>query len=642
MHKQGPVIYTFGDYSLKTEDGSLWKAGERIAVTQKAVDMLTLLLENRGRVVTREQIIEKLWPETFVDENNLSVTVSMLRRAFGESGSTPKFIETIPRKGYRFNAEVIESGTSIVITESEITRTVIEQTEIDDGNATEAIAELKSGLRRQRYLFVPVAAALIALFAFVGWTYFRGTQENAGSVAGSSRQIAVLPFRDLSGDERSKQISVGLADSLITKLAGIPELTVRPTSSIIALADGPFDTKAAADRLKVDNYLEGTIQNVEGRIKVSVQFVRSSDGSVVWAESFEESADNILRLQDAIAMKVFSAMRIEVSPGERQTMARRESTDAEANSLYLRARYFWNKRGTDNIKRSIGLFEEAVARDPQFALGFVGVSDAYQLLSEYGGIDRKLAMDKARSAVTRAIELDDRLGEAYCSLGYLQAFYDWDFAAADASFRKAIELAPNYATAHQWYGELLAAEGRWQEGIVQMRKAAEIDPVSPIILTDIAALYYIGRQYDDAIATALQVEELAPNFALAHYFLAFSYAQKGMEAETKKYYYSADATWIPGLLESDETVYSSLPLNDLYKLRYRDATTPPLGDYLNGYQKAMNAVLAGDNDGSFVWLEVAMAGRDRWFVNLPMDPIWDPIRSDPRYFDLLRRGGLRP
>lgn len=640
MRDQGPVIYKFGDYSLRTEDGTLWNGQERIAVTQKAVEMLTLLLENRGSVVTRERIIEKLWPDTFVDENNLSVTVSMLRKAFGESASSPRFIETIPRKGYRFNAKVIEAGRSLVVTEKEFTRTVIEQTEIDDETNSEAIAELKSGIRRQQYLLIPVAAALIALFAFVGWTYFRGGRENTGPAAGGSRPIAVLPFRDLSGEERSKQISLGLADSLITKLAGIPELTVRPTSSIVALAEAPYDVKSAVERLKVENYLEGTIQNVGGRIKVSVQLVRSSDGSVIWAESFEESADNILKLQDSIAMRVFAAMRIEISTGERQKLARRESADAEANTLYLQARYFWNKRGTDNIKRSIELFEQAVEKDPAFALSYVGVSDAYQLLSEYGGIDRKLAMERARTAVTRAIALDDQMGEAHCSLGYLQAFYDWDFAAAEASFQKAIELAPNYATAHQWYGELRAAQGRWEEGIVHMRRAAEIDPVSPIILTDIASLYYIGRRYEDAIAAALKVEELAPNFAFAHYFLAFSYAQKGMEAETKKYYYSADATWIPGLMNTGEEVYLNLPLKELYKRRYRDATNPPLSNYLNGYQKAMNAVLAGDNDGAFMWLEVALAGRDRWFVNLPMDPIWDPIRSDARYADLLRRGGI--
>ncbi|MBK9163429.1 MAG: winged helix-turn-helix domain-containing protein [Acidobacteria bacterium] len=602
--------------------------------------MLTLLLEHRGRVVTREKIIEALWPDTFVDENNLSVTVSMLRKAFGESASSPKFIETIPRKGYRFNADVTESATSLVITESETMSTVIEHTEIDDGN-TVALAELRSGLRRQQYILVPVAAALIALFAFVGWTYFRGGNENSGSGAGTSRPIAVLPFRDLSGDERSKQISIGLADSLVTKLASIPELTVRPTSSVIALADGPYDVKAAVERLKVENYLEGTIQNNAGQMKVSVQLVRAADGFVIWAESFEDSAANILKLQDAIAMRVFSAMRIKVSPGKRETMARKESSNAEANSLYLRARYFWNKRGTDNIKRSIELFEEAVEKDPAFALGFVGISDAYQMLSEYGGIERKLAMDRARAAVTRAIELDDQMGEAYCSLGYLQAFYDWDFEAAEVSFKRAIELSPNHATAHQWFGELRAAQGRWEEGIVQMRRAAEIDPVSPIILTDVASLYYIGRRYNDAIETALKVEELVPNFAMAHYFLAFSYAQKGMEEETKKYYHSADATWIPGLKNSGDDSYSTLSLKELYKRRYRNATNPPLSDYLNGYQKAMAAVLAGDHDGTFMWLEVALAGRDRWFVNLPMDPIWDPIRSDPRYAELLRRGGLR-
>ena len=641
MKESSTKIYTFGDYSLKVEDGTLWHGTERISVTQKSVEMLTLLLENRGRVVTRDEIIERLWPDTFVDENNLSVTVSMLRKAFGENKGEPKFIETIPRKGYRFMADATESDGALVFTSREYTRTVIERTEIDDGATTDAIAQLRSGARRQNYILVVLGIFTVLLIVTIGWNYYRGDGRDVFASRGS-RTIAVLPFRNLSRDESGTQFSLGLTDALITKLAGLSDLTVRPTSSVVGFTDSaPTLPEVIKEKLKVGNYVDGTIQHENGRLRVSVQLVQVSDGSVVWAETFEESVTELLRLQDLIAVKVFAAMRIEVSPKQKEMLARRESKNGEANALYLKGRYYWNRRSSENIKKAVEYFEQAVEKDPTFALGFIGVSDGYQMFSEYGGIERKVAMEKARTAVLRAIELNGDLGEAYCSLGYLQAFYDWDFPAAEASFRKAIELSPNYATAHQWYGELLIAQDRIDESIERIKRAIEIDPVSPIILTDLASSYYVARRFDDAIKTAKEVEELSPNFPMANYFLAFCYAQKGMDAETKKSYYVADKTWLPGLTNSDESAYTLLSLKDLYLRRYRDATTSPVSKYLNGYQKAMNAVLAHDFEGVFRWLEISLESRDRWFVNLAMDPIWDPIRTDPRFNDLLQRSSLK-
>lgn len=628
--------FEFGEYRLLTEDGTLWSGDERIQVTQKALELLTVLLENPGRVVSRDEITERLWPETFVDENNLSVTVSMLRKAFGVQAA--ELIETIPRKGYRLNAEVAVSSNSAMVIEREFTRTAIEKIQIDDPETSRAIAQLKARSNRQGYVLGFVVLCLISIISLIVWGVSRDSTFTF--LRSDKRQIAVLPLRDLSQSQTSKQLGLGLTDALITKLSGLKDLTVRPTSSVLDFADKQFTPESIGRAMKVDTYLDGTIQQEGGRIRVYVQLVQVSNGEVVWADTIDESESDLIQLQDSISRKVFSGLRIELSSGQKELLARRESTVPEANALYIKARFFWNKRNSENIKKSIELFEQAVEKDPSFALGFVGVADAYQNMSEYGGIDRKLAMEKARAAIIRAIELNSELGEAYCSLGYLQGFYDWDFAAAEKSFKKAIEFAPNYATAHQWYGELLIAQGRIEESIKRLDRALEIDPVSPIILTDLASFYYVARRYDEAIETANKVEDLTPNFPLAKYFLAFCYAQKGMEVETKRSYYLADKTWLPGLMNTDESIYMSLTLHELYIRRYREVTTPPLSNYLNGYQKAMNAVLAGDNDGAFKWLEVSLTGRDRWFVNLPMDPIWDPLRSDPRFAEILKRGGI--
>jgi tetratricopeptide (TPR) repeat protein len=392
--------------------------------------------------------------------------------------------------------------------------------------------------------------------------------------------------------------------------------------------------------LKVESVLEGTIQRGGGRLRVSVQLVNASDGAVVWADSFEEAENDVFKLQDAIVTRVFAALRVEVSPKQKESFALRESISPEANALYLKARFYWNKRNSENLKKAVELFEQAVAKDPNFALGFVGVSDGYQMLSEYGGIDRKAAMERARAAVNRALEIDGEMGEAHCSLGYLQAFYDWDFAAADASFKKAVSLSPKYATAHQWYGEFLNSQGRSDDGLAELNRAAGIDPLSPIILTDIAANYYTSRKYDEAIAAVARVDEIAPKFPFAYYLLALAYEKKGMKTEAVRMYYIADSSWFPSLVKSTEADYLVLGYEALAQKRYREVTTPPLAMFTNGYQKAMGALLTGDRDAVFRHLEDSLASRDRWFINLKNDPQWDDLRTDARFADLLKRAGL--
>lgn len=630
MPSQEQKFYQFDDFRLHTEDGTLWRDGAKLSVTQKAIEMLVILLDDSGRVVPREAIIEKLWPDTFVDENNLSVTVSMLRKAMADRAS---MIETIPRKGYRFNGEVSVTSTATIATR-EYTRTVIERTEIDEGSP---LIDAKHTGNRP-YLVAAFVVMALLMTGIFGWSYI--TNRSASADMATSRQIAVMPFRELTPGDESKQFALGLTDSLITKLSGLKELTVRPTSAVLPFADGDSQASIVRERLKVDNFLEGTIQRENGRVRVNVQFVRAVDGTVLWADIFEEKESDILRLQDLIAAKVFSALRLEVSPKQKEYLARRESTNAEANSLYLKGRFYWNKRTAEDLKTAVEYFELAVAKDPTFALGFVGLSDSYQMLSEYGGIDRKLAMEKARAAVTRAIELNPEMGEAYCSLAYLKAFYDWDMNAADENFKKAVELSPNYATVRQWFGEYLLIRGRPDEAMAEQLRAAELDPLSPIILTNIAAIHYVSRDYEKAIEAVKRVDEIAPRFPMANYFLAMSYEKLGRETDAIKAYYAADSSWLPSLRHTDESTYLTLGMRRLAERRYKDVTTPPLSAFMNGYQKAMGAVSAGDKESAFRHLEESFTARDRWFVNLRTDPHWDPIRNDPRFEDLLRRAHI--
>lgn len=363
----------------------------------------------------------------------------------------------------------------------------------------------------------------------------------------------------------------------------------------------------------------------------------------VWAEQFDDDESGLLRLQNKITNQIVSSMRAALTPNETDMLARRYTASSQAFDAYLKGRYFWNKRSGDDLKKAIGFFNEAKKKDPNFALAFVGLSDAHQMLSEYSGAERASSIAEARVNVEKALELNGEIGEAYCSLAYIQAFYDWDFQAAEASFKRAFELSPNYPTAHQWYGEFLLATGRSDEAYNSLKRARELDPLSPIILTDIVAYYYVTRNFDAAIAEAENVIQIFPKFGFARSLMAMSYLQKGNEIEFYKAAIAADEIYFPPqITESRRKAYEQGGLSELFKLRYQQSTNPPISLFLNDYQRAISAVEVGDTEAAFAWLEKSVAAKDRWVINLNQDPYWSPLRKDPRFNAILSNINLRP
>lgn len=639
------LIYAFGEYSLKCEDGTLWRGAERVAVTQKAVEMLTVLLENRGRVVTRDEIIEKLWPDTYVDENNLSVTVSMLRKAFGESGDAPKFIETIPRKGYRFKADTQVSEDGHVFAEREYTRTVIERTEIDDDGATQAIAQLQTRSRRQYLLLFAVFVGLLLVAGVFAWTYNSRRQVD-GLTKVASRSIAILPFRDLSQDEKGKQFSIGLADSLITKLAGVRGMAVRPLSAVIPLADETPTAQTVGQKLNVDAVLEGTIQRDGENYRVSVQLVNTKDDQVLWANVLEDRSTNLFTFQKLLSSQVADALAFRLSGEERSRLTRVSTENAESYREYLLGRFFLNKRTSDDLKSALPHFEKAIKLDPAYAEPHAAMAAAYMLLSDsgYAALPPAEGYPKAKSEALKALELDETIAEAYAVLGNVQTSYGWDAVEGELSLRKAIELNPSYATAYQWLGWSLIAQQRTSEAEDALARAFELDPTSLVIAADQGYPAFFSGNFEKAESLFRNALVMDRNYPVSRFNLwrALLYGGKYEAA-------SAELDAIEGLGIKDEAILLMArgctlarlgkvrEARELYeKLRSRQRK----GEFITPNFTATLAAELDETNDVFADFNIFARDHNDYTPFLKFAPEFAKYRSDPRFAELMKRAGL--
>ena len=412
-------------------------------LTLKAFDLLQLLAENQGHLLEKDEILRRVWPDSVVEENNLTVTISSLRKALGEDPNDRQYIETVPRRGYRFVADLRSA---------------------DGAEAGPAPAAPTA-----RTLPLKAALAACALLAVgLGWLWSRSSGPSAPAPV---RSMAVLPFRSL--DDEHEYLGLGMADALITRLGGTKLLVVRSTGTVRRYSTPDLDPVAAGRDLRVESVLEGSMQAAGGRLRTTVRLLRVSDGSALWAGTFDEPLTDIFTVQDAISERVAAALALELTEAERSLLTRRYTSDTEAYQLYLKGRFFWNKRTRDGFERGITCFQQAIAKDPSYALAWSGLADSYIGLAFYHYAAPHEAMPRAREAAARALQTDDALAEAHASLAHVKANYEWDWAAAEREWKAAIALKPEYATAHQWYAvHHLAPMGRMEEAIAEARARA--------------------------------------------------------------------------------------------------------------------------------------------------------------------------
>jgi TolB-like protein/DNA-binding winged helix-turn-helix (wHTH) protein/tetratricopeptide (TPR) repeat protein len=629
--RQKPLV-RFGMYEISLNSGELRKAGMRIKVQQQPIKVLEILLEHPGEVVTRDELRTRVWPnDSFGDfDQAVNIAIGKLRSALGDSADNPRFIETLPKRGYRFIAEVrtVDSDPGATIAGLPVS-------DLQQRQPVKVPRLAKLRLPQAYWITLAAVVVLASIFAF--W-FDRMHRPPPLQI----RSLAVLPLENLSGDAQQDYFAEGMTDQLITDLAQIRALRVISRTSVIAIKGARKSLPEIARELNVDAVVEGTVLRFGDRVRITAQLIQAPADKHLWAETYEGNVRDTLVVQTKVAQAIAEKIRIELTPQEQAGLRHLKEVEPDAYENYLKGRYFWNKRTSDGLKKAIEYFTHAIAQDPTYAPAYSGLADSYALAGDwqYGVMTTKEALPKAIAAAKKAIELDDSLSEAHTSLAFCLEGFNWDWQAADKEFRRAIELNPGYATAHHWYSWHLALLRRNKEAIDEMRKAQNLDPLSLIINSDLAELLLIAHFPDDSIEQSRKTIEMDSDFALAHNQLAQAYLEKHMVGDAISELQKAmqlsenNATCVANMARayaaSGRTAEATKLLNDL---KSRLAGGSPFASELATVYTAL-----GDKTQAMAWLEKGY--EDRFNPGVLLRPAFDPLRSDPRFKALVQRIGL--
>lgn len=544
---QGQEIVRFGLYTADLHAFELKKGQATVPLQNLPFRILALLLCDPGRVVTREEIRKELWPaDTFVDyERGISTGVGKLREALGDSAGNPRFIETVGRRGYRFIAPATmvpreSSGspangavTSAAAAAAPAPSPVIKVSEAADFGPLPV-----SSSRRIRPILWAIASLCVVAIAATVIARWRSASRQPQIVS-----IAVLPLQNLSEDAEQDYLNDGLTDALTTRLAEIGDLRVISRTTAMHYKHTQKTTPEIARELGVDALLEGSLIRSGNRLRVNVQLIQTSNDQHLWANEYDRDLADVLTLEGDLAREIAGQIRSRLTPEQQERLARRTTRDPEAYALYLQGRYYWHQRSQESLTKAIGYFEQAIARDPDFASAYSGLADSYVVLQSFGPTSSPEAASRAAKYAERAIALDNNLADAHCSRAYVRLYKDWDFKGAEQEFRLALALNPNYATAHQWYSELLTMEGRYAEGIQEVEKALQLDSQSAVIHHEAAQTYNTARQYDRAILEYNKALELDPRLYVSYFGLYLAYRRKG-DFDTAIHYGTMHASYL--------------------------------------------------------------------------------------------------
>ena len=621
MSQQATDLYEFGPFQIDTQNRLLFRDGQPVPMKPKVVETLLLLVENSGRVLEKDELIEKLWPDTFVDEANLTQNIYVLRKALTTGADAANYIETIPRRGYRFTGEVRKVSAHPTVVTAE------------DGT-TEAT---RTG---PRWLWVAVGVALVAILGMLGFRFLSSRSKSAAP-SNTIRSLAILPFRPLTAESGDDYIGQGMADALITKLSNTQRLNVRPTSAVLRYNNANTDPIAAGRALDVEAVLVGKVQRVGDRVRVTVQLLRVADGASLWAEQYDEDFTGIFALQDSISAQAARSLTLQLTGNEAELLRKHYTQNAKAYELYLQGRYFWNKRNPTAFRKAIEYFEQALAVDSNYALAYAGLADSYIRLNESGAPMNEEAVPKAKAAIMKAMAIDDSLAEAHATLGFIKFRHDWDFGGADSEFKRAVELDPNYSEAHQWYAFYLLAVGKTNEADAEIKRGQELDPLSVSFNSNLAIYLFFRHDFERSLAQARKTLEMEPEFSPARATLGLSYEQKGANKEaiaelTRAQQTSGDvamACWLGHVLAQDGQVNEARRVLSQIEEHAKKNYVPP-------YNLAVLYAGLGQQEQALDWLEKGFQDRSLRPVWVKFDPRLDGLRQENRFMQLIQRMGV--
>jgi DNA-binding winged helix-turn-helix (wHTH) protein/TolB-like protein/Tfp pilus assembly protein PilF len=588
--------FEFGPFRLDERERTLERDGAAVNLTPKTFDVLVVLLTSRNALVEKSRLLQTAWGDVHVDDAVLTRAISDLRKALGQT-EDQVWIETVPKFGYRFVAEIREIGNG------------------------EAAAAGKQWPRTTGLAAVALAGALVAVM--IGW----GTAGSGPRI----HRLVVLPFQTLDEATGEDTLGVGLADALITRLSNLEGLIVRPLSTVRQFEHDAADPLRAAEELRADAVLEGTLQFNDGSVRADIRLIRASDGTALWSDTVEARENRLFALEDALAEQVAAKLAVRLNEEERRQLALRPELNPDAYRLYADGRYEWGKRTLEGFEKAAEDFRQAIGRDPSYARAYAGLADCYLLLGAFGYYPQLEMLPKAKATALRALELDAHLAEAHATLGLITQNLDWDWKEVERQYSEAIRMAPSYATAHHWYAEFLSILGRFDESRKEFARAREIDPLSPIIQADEAQLYFFERRYDRNLELLRQVAREDPSFLLAHERLAFTYMIEGREEDAWR-----EAMSLP------DCASASGDCRRMWKawLPHRDPTAARAAlaqleaDATAGRVPAYAAMLGNIRqahiDRALDWLERMLDTHGVWLITAKVNPIFDPLRSQPR------------
>ena len=639
MSRPVNYLYEFGPFRLDPKEHTLLRDGRPIPLRPKVFDILLVLIENRGHLVDKEQLMSSVWTEQFVEEGNINKNISMLRRALGEGDDGQQFIETVPKRGYRFIADVRKLDLETTDLSGTSKGTGDRRSETGrESSATGRITQLTSQpfiKRKIAFLVVP----LLLVAAVVYGIFLRGRRQPATPKIAS---IVVLPFQNLSNDSTQDYFVDGVTDALIGDLAKLGALRVISRTSAMHYKGSQKSLPEIARELNVDAVVEGTVQRVGDRVHVRAQLIHAASDSHLWAADYDRDLRDVLDLQSEVAQAIAGELRVKITPHEQRLLAPKRVIAREALDNYLQGRYFLNRRTEQDMRKAIAYFESAIKADPNYAQAYAGLADGYNQLGTgfIGAMSPMEGRRIAEIAAKKALEIDNEVPQAHAALGFVN-YFNWNWATAEDEFKRSIELNPNYASAHSQYAYYLIARGRSGEALAEIGRAQELDPLSLSISSSRGFILENARHYDEAIEQLRRVVEIDPNGYQALWTLALAYlanrelgesiatAEKAVEVSGR----APAPLGVLGLAygAAGRTRDANQIADELLRMQKQRYVTPMAFVYVY--------IGIGNKDEVFVWLEKAYEERSNHIAFFKVSPVVDSLRSDPRFVDLLRRTG---
>ena len=651
-------VVHFGVFQLDLDARELHKAGIKIKLQGQPFRVLSLLVERAGQVVTREELQKKVWPtDVYVAfDQGLNNAIKKVRDALGDSADSPRFVETLARHGYRFIAPVTAAPvtaapvTAAPVTAAPVTAAPVTEPAVSTGPIPVTVAAgASAGLlppppprlhRGSPALRKPVLIGSAAVCLLSGLAYWTWHGSDTRVRPAPDRVIlAVLPFDNLSRDPDQEFFSDGLTEEMITQLGKLnpARLSVIARGSVAKYKGSGLPASQIGQQLHADYLVQGSVRRGADRVRIAVQLIQVRDQTDLWAESYDRELKDILVLQDSVTRTIADQIHVALAPGEQTRLTSRAQLDPDAHEAYLKGRYYWNKRTAAGMQKAATYFQQAISIDPAYGAAYSGLADCNSGLAWHGFASPAEVLPTAKAAALKALEIDPQSAEAHASLG-LVLHHEWS-SEAEREFRRALQLDPGYANAHHWLGDYLSVRGRHDEALLEARQALELEPLNLMIGTWVGLRYYLARQYDRAIEQGRSTVELDPSFAAAHLILGEAYVQAGRSDRGLAELQSAAslAGSNPLYLAQVGVVYASAgkrteALQIIARLRTLSGNR-----YVSPYGLAQIYAALNEKEQTYRWLQAAYDDHAVWMTYLAVDPVFDRLRSEQRFQEMLRR-----